>query len=190
MRNVTTIILCGTDLINSNPNASESEHVAMHKLALSIILTSQGISFLHAGTEFLRNKKGVENSYKSPDSINEIDWSLKTKHLDVFNYVKSLIRLRKGHPAFKMTTGADIRKNILFFDDLPSHVIGYEINGAAVKDSWHKIQVWFNGGAVVKIIYLQDKGWKSAIENNYFSWGKVDKEILLQPYSCTILYSE
>ena len=49
----------------------------MHKLALSIVLTSQGISFLHAGTEFLRSKKGIENSYNQPDSINAID----KKHL-------------------------------------------------------------------------------------------------------------
>ena len=177
-------------LLNSNPNASEGERVAMHKLSLSIVLTSQGISFLHAGSEFLRNKKGVENSYKSPDSINEIDWSLKTKHKDVFDYVEGLIKLRKQHPAFKMATAEDIRKNILFFEDLPSQVIGYEINAIAVKDSWQKIQVWFNGSAIVKMINLHEKGWKSVVENNYFSSAKVDKQIALQPYTCTILYRD
>jgi pullulanase len=67
----------------SAKNATESERREMDKLAMSIVLTSQGISFLHAGTEFLRTKKGVENSFESPDSINAIDWSLKTKNKEM-----------------------------------------------------------------------------------------------------------
>ncbi|MEI9809112.1 MAG: hypothetical protein WDO16_15320 [Bacteroidota bacterium] len=65
-----------------------SQRKEMHKLALSIVLTSQGISFLHAGTEFLRSKNGHENSYNAGDSINAIDWNLKTVNKDVFEYVK------------------------------------------------------------------------------------------------------
>ena len=86
----------------SAKNATEAERKEMDKLAMSIVLTSQGISFLHAGTEFLRTKKGVENSFESPDSINAIDWSLKTKNKEVFEYVKGLIKMRKEHPAFRM----------------------------------------------------------------------------------------
>ena len=175
-------------LLNSNPDATNEERIAMHKLSLSIILTSQGISFLHAGTEFLRNKQGVENSYNAPDSINEIDWSLKTTNKKVFDYVKGLIQLRKQHPSFRMATAADIQRNLLFTDNLPSYVVGYELNGAAVNDSWKKIKVLFNGSAVVKIITLQDKGWISSVENNYFATKKFDNEILLLPFSCTILY--
>jgi len=80
-----------------------AERKEMHKLALSIVLTSQGISFLHAGTEFLRSKKGNENSYNG-DSISAIVWSLKIKNKDVFDYVKALIKIRKEHPAFGMRT--------------------------------------------------------------------------------------
>lgn len=177
-------------LLNSNPNASTQERIAMHKLSLSIILTSQGISFLHAGTEVLRHKKGVENSYNAPDSINEIDWSLKTTHKEVYNYVKGLIQLRKQHPAFRMATAVDIQRNIFFIDDLPSQVIGYDLNGAGVKDSWKKIKVLFNGSGLAKMIYLNDKGWISSIENNYFYARKFEKEILLAPYSCTVLYKK
>ena len=93
----------------SAATATNEERVSMHKLALSIVLTSQGISFLHAGTEFLRSKKGVENSYNSPDSINAIDWSLKTKNREVFDYVQQLIKMRKTHPAFTMQTAAQIK---------------------------------------------------------------------------------
>lgn len=50
----------------------------------------------------MRDKKGVHNSYQSPDSINAIDWKRKAEHADVFAYYKGLIQLRKNHPAFRM----------------------------------------------------------------------------------------
>jgi pullulanase len=177
-------------LLNSNPNNTEEERVEMHKLALSIVLTSQGISFLHAGTEFLRTKKGVENSYKSPDDINEMDWSLKTKNKSVFDYVQGLVRMRKAHPAFRIATTASIQTNLRFIDTNQAGVIGYKLNGAAIKDSWKNIQVWFNGTAVAKTISVEGTGFKTAVSNNRFVKSTVEKEIQLQPFSCTLLYKE
>ena len=69
-------------------DADEETRKQMQELALAIVLTSQGIPFLHAGTEFLRSKMGVENSYASADSINAIDWNLKTQHKYYFAYLK------------------------------------------------------------------------------------------------------
>ncbi|MEJ2004008.1 MAG: type I pullulanase [Cyclobacteriaceae bacterium] len=91
-------------LINSMPGASEDEIARMHRLANTVVLTSQGIPFLHAGVDFMRTKQGVENSYQSPDSINAIDWNRKTIYKDHFIYYRDLIALRKGHPAFRMPT--------------------------------------------------------------------------------------
>ncbi|WP_040683665.1 hypothetical protein, partial [Thermobrachium celere] len=62
----------------------------MQKLAYAIVLTSQGVPFIHSGDEFLRTKQGVENSYNSPDSINKVDWNLKVKNIDVYTYFKEL----------------------------------------------------------------------------------------------------
>ena len=78
----------------SAKGATEDERINMQELALSIVLTSQGITFLHAGTEFLRSKKGVENSFESPDSINAINWDLKTKNKYVFDYIKAMIKMQ------------------------------------------------------------------------------------------------
>lgn len=122
---------------------SEAERIAMHKLALGIVLTSQGIPFLHAGTEFLRSKQGNENSYNAGDSINAIDWSLKTKNQQVFEYVRALIALRKAHPAFRMRTGEAIRNGIQFLDSKPG-TVAYTLNGAAHADDWKKILVIYN----------------------------------------------
>ena len=72
-------------------------------LGLGIILTAQGIPFLHSGVEFLRSKQGDHNSYKSSDSINKINWAHKIKYYEVFNYIKGLINIRKSHKAFRKT---------------------------------------------------------------------------------------
>ena len=173
----------------SAKDATEAERKEMHKLALSIVLTSQGISFLHAGTEFLRTKKGNENSFNAGDSINAIDWSLKTKNKDVYEYVKALIKLRKEHPAFRMKTAKEIAANIVFEEKLPNGVVGYTISGAAVGDSWKKIRVYFNGNKKTQTIKLPSKNWKAAIVGNKFTTDQNSVELIgLGSYSCSVLY--
>jgi pullulanase len=171
----------------SAKDATEEERKQMHQLALSIVLTSQGISFLHAGTEFLRSKNLIENSYNSPDSINAIDWDLKTKNKEVFDYVRGLIQLRKTHPAFRLVTAKQIENNLSFFENQPAGIIGYKLNGAAVNDSWKNIQVWFNGTNAEQNIILTPGNWQTAILNNLFKKTNV-KELALQPFSCTIVF--
>ena len=171
----------------SAKDATDAQRKEMHKLALSIVLTSQGIPFLHAGTEFLRSKKGVENSYESPDNINEIDWDLKTTNKDVTDYVKSLIQLRKAHPAFRMKDRAAIAANLRFVSSGYGMII-YELNGFPVGDSWKKILVCLNGNTTAKTAPLIGK-WKVAVENNSFVEGKeMERSLRMGPTSVTILY--
>ncbi len=174
----------------SAKDATEEERLEMQKLALSIVLTSQGISFLHAGTEFLRSKKGVENSYESPDSINAIDWSLKTKHKYYFEYVKSLVKMRKEHPAFRMMSAKQIASNIKFLEGMDAGVIAYTINGAAVGDKWEKILVVFNGTGDERSIVAQPGNYRVFVAGNMISDVIGGKEGFwrIEPYSCTILY--
>jgi pullulanase len=174
----------------SAKDATAAERREMHQLALSIVLTSQGISFLHAGTEFLRSKNGVENSYNASDSINAIDWELKTANKEVFDYVKYLVAMRRAHPAFRMSTAAAIAKNIRFIDKLPGGVIGYTINGAAVKDSWKKIAVYFNGAGAAASVLLPKGEWKLAVSNNRVSGNSTGEMVALLPFSCTVAYVE
>jgi len=169
---------------------NESDRRDMHKLALSIVLTSQGITFLHAGTEFLRSKNGNENSFNAGDGVNAIDWSLKSTNKDVFDYIKTLIRIRKQHPAFRMTSTNQIASNIKFEENLPEGIVAYSINGAAVNDSWKKIFVIYNGSANQQSIKLPAGAWKSAVIGNNvstissaFTGNFVSKE-----RTCTILF--
>ena len=131
----------------SLPNASTDELKRRVKLAAAVILTSQGVPFIHAGMEFCRTKNGVSNSYKSPDSINQLDWSRKATHFDVFDYVKKLIQLRKNHPAFRIQLSEELRKNIVFCMKYRIGVVSYCIEGINVGDRWKKIFVVFNGNS-------------------------------------------
>ena len=116
----------------------------MVKLAGALILTSQGVPFLHAGLEFCRTKNGDGNSYKSPDSVNQMDWNRKEQYSDVFQYFQKLIRLRKNHRAFRLTTAEQIIKHVNFCSQYKLGVVSYCIQGKEVGDSWEKIIIVFN----------------------------------------------
>ena len=171
----------------SCPDTSEETRIKMHKLALTIVLTSQGIPFLHAGTEFLRSKKGIENSYKSPDSINALDWHSKYQHRDVVQYVKDLIRLRRQHPAFRMYTGAQIANYLHFDEHTPSGVVAYTLNGAAMADSWKKIWVGFNGSGASRQLKLPTGSWHTGLGTDG-SHDTHNGSIRLEGYNAIILY--
>jgi pullulanase len=109
---------------------------------------------MFAGEEIFRDKHGVHNSYKSPDSINAIDWSLKHTNREQFDYYQQLIALRKAHPAFRMTTAEDIAKHLVFDKTTQTNVISYSLKDNANGDTWREIKLVFNGNdsdATVKI---------------------------------------
>ncbi len=139
----------------------------MQKQANAIVLTSQGIPFLHAGVEFMRSKpltpSGYDhNSYESPDSVNQLRWDLKaqTENLSVFNYYKGLITLRKAHPAFRMKEAADVIANVTFvYEDKPN-IIAYKISNYANNDTWGTILVVHNNGNFVQLKLPEgEEGW-------------------------------
>jgi pullulanase len=148
----------------ANPEASEAEIIKMDKLCNAVVLTSQGVPFLHAGAEMLRTKHGVENSYRSPDHINQIDWSRKSRYKAVFNYYKGLVALRKNHPAFRMPSSSMIREHLHFLDT-NSETICYQINGNANKDSWKSIFVLINGSRNANLLRMPEGEWTVAVDD-------------------------
>ncbi len=132
-------------LINSKPEATDAEIASMHRLANTVVLTAQGIPFLHAGVDFMRTKQGVENSYESPDSINAIDWNRKSRYREHFNYYRDLVALRKNHPAFRMPSEEMIREHLRFTDHEHPNMLSFMISGNANADSWADILVILNG---------------------------------------------
>ncbi|MED7787619.1 type I pullulanase [Francisella sp. 19X1-34] len=129
----------------------QSTLVRQNALALGIILTAQGIPFLHGGAEFLRTKQGDHNSYKSDDEVNAFHWSDKLHYKDFFDYVKGLIKLRKEHPAFRINDREVVDKNLNIttaHHDSKSGVIISHFKNYANGDSWKDIVIIYNATAI------------------------------------------
>ena len=146
-------------LAKSMPGTTEAERQRAARLAQTIVFTSQGTPFMFAGEEVFRDKKGVHNSYKSPDSINAIDWNLKHENKDQFDYYRQLIKLRKAHPAFRMTSAEDIARNIVFDKETRPNMISYSIKNHANGDTWREIKLIFNGSDKAEDVKIPRGNW-------------------------------
>lgn len=169
-------------------SASAAERTKMHELAYAIVLTAQGASFLHAGTEFLRTKNGVENSFDKGDMVNGIDWDLKTKNNTSYQFIKSLVQIRRAHPAFRMQTAEQIATNINFENNQPSGIIAYTLNGAAVGDTWKKIWVAYNGSQTPQTLTLPKGTWKVGLSS--LGSNQLGNNFTLAGSSAVILYGQ
>lgn len=138
---------------------SLEEKIKMQKLSNAIVLTSQGVPFLHAGVEFARTKYGDENSYKSSDQINQLDWLRKAEFREVYKYYKGLILLRKMHPAFRMSRATEIQKHLSFLKMPKANMVGYRITRCSSKESWKEIVVLFNGNKERQKVTLESQKW-------------------------------
>lgn len=160
-------------------------------LAQTIILTSQGIPFIWCGEEMMRDKKGVHNSYCSPDSINAIDWSLKDKNIDLFMYYSDLITIREAHPAFHLGNADLVRKHLQFLDAEDLVVAYWLKDNNEVGDDWNQIVVIANANRHPVTMDLPTDGYYLGIVEN----GVVDVQsmpiyhgsVTVAPQSATIL---
>ena len=95
-------------LLLSNGTDSVEDRLAMNRLGAAILMISQGTPFWQAGEEMLRTKGGDENSYKSSDAINNIDWEALTVGSNEHNtmlYYKGLMEMRAEYDIFRGTSG-------------------------------------------------------------------------------------
>ncbi len=124
-------------------DAQMDELIRLDLLAQTAVFTSQGVPFMLSGEELLRNKKGVHNSYESPDSINQLDWQNKVRYPQVFKYYQDLIALRKNHPAFRLGDAHLVRKHLEFLKT-PQGVVAFRLKDYAGRDDWRNIIVILN----------------------------------------------
>lgn len=136
--------MCLVDRLRASiPGITDEELIRLDLLAQTAVFTSQGVPFMLSGEELLRSKKGVHNSYESPDSINQLDWQNKLRYPQVFQYYKGLIQLRKQHPAFRLGSADLVRKHLEFLD-APEGVVAYRLKNFAGRDRWRDIIVVLN----------------------------------------------
>lgn len=137
--------MCLVDRLRTSiPGIKDDELARLDKLAQTAVFTSQGIPFIYAGEEVMRDKKGMHNSYQSPDSINAIDWSRKALHADVFAYYKGLIQLRKNHPAFRLGSAELVRRHLEFLPVEGKNLVAWCLKEHAGGDRWEDIVVVLN----------------------------------------------
>jgi pullulanase len=136
--------MCLVDRLKTSvAHLTTDELIRLDLLAQTAVFTSQGVPFILSGEELLRDKKGVHNSFESPDSVNRIDWSNMQRYPQVFNYYSRLIALRSNHPAFRMGSADLVRKHLEFLKS-PKDVVAFRLKDYAGRDNWRNIIVVLN----------------------------------------------
>lgn len=177
-------------LQEANPGADEAALIRMDLLAQTVVFTSQGVAFLHAGAEMLRTKQGVHNSFNAPDSINQIDWTRKQTYKRVYTYYRGLVALRRSHPAFRLPTAALVRQHLRFIDTNDPLLIGWRLDGVK-GDPWQHILVLANGEAKEKSAVLPPGTWQLAVDGaviNQRGLRSVTGSLLLPPTTAIVLF--
>ncbi|MBU5355554.1 type I pullulanase [Paenibacillus barcinonensis] len=149
-----------------------NETVRRCLLANGIVLTSQGIPLIAAGDELLRSKCGDMNSHQSGDMVNAIHWEQKQRFKPVFDYYRGLIQLRREHPAFRLRTREAIEQYVCLLHQ-EEGLLAYELQGAAVEDTWQRIVVIYNAAMRARLIPIPSGVWNVAVED-----GRVDAHSL------------
>ncbi|MFG0306698.1 MAG: type I pullulanase [Phycisphaerales bacterium JB040] len=178
----------------SQPKLTEAQRLAMQRLSLGVVLTSQGTAFLHGGSDFARTKHGDHNSYQSGDEINRFDWQRKAEFRGLHDFVRALIAIRRAHPAFRMRTAEDIRGAIAFLDTPDSGPLAFTIDGTVSGDEWGEILVAYNyhpGEATLSLPAGAD--WNVVVDNDRAApeaWGTASGTHAMPPYSMTVLHRD
>ena len=144
-----------TERGDAKTDISNNELIRLDELAQTAVFTSQGVPFMLSGEEMLRDKKGVHNSFESPDSINELPWANMQKYPQVFDYYSKLISLRHNHPAFRLGNADLVRKHLEF---LPTQdcLVGYILKDNAGGDAWKNIIVILNSNKEAKDVTIPE----------------------------------
>jgi len=186
-------------LWDKNTLASKADHSrkwsvdelkSSQKLAAAIILTSQGVAFLHAGQDFCRTKNFNGNSYNAPISLNALDYNRKFEFIDVYEYHKGLIELRKAHPAFRMKTVDQIKRHLIFLN-APKRVVAFLIKDHANGDPWDQIVVIYNANTEQLTFELPEGNWNVVVDwknAGIQTLYQTSKKVILKPLSAMVMF--
>lgn len=154
--------------VNKQYDTTDERLIKMNKMSGAIVLSSKGGSFMQAGEEFARTKYGDHNSYKSPDSVNKIDWNRVEKYSAIQQYYEGMIKIRKAFSGFRSITTRSSdnwnpnNNNMTWITDVkdkqPTGLFGfYETNNVAGE--WNKIAVLINNATTEQTATLNENAW-------------------------------
>jgi glycogen operon protein len=91
---------CGTEGPTTDPGIL-ALRARQRRNFLTILFLSQGVPMLLAGDEFGRTQSGNNNAYCQDNTLSWVDWTLDAERLDLLEFVRSLIKLRRAQPVFR-----------------------------------------------------------------------------------------
>lgn len=182
----------------------DNEYVRRNSLALSIILTAQGIPFLHSGSEMLRTKYGDHNSYKSDDFTNSIKWQDKKRYIEFYEYIKGLIMIRKEFKIFNLESKYEVIENLdisFLKEDDESGVIKLYFRNYKKDNKINDFLIIYNGSSIndylvkpFEIPKCKGTTWKVIANHNKAGLNIIrkiekDEEFTVKAFSIMIMYS-
>lgn len=171
-------------------NESEEWKQKKQRLATSLVLLSQGIPFIHSGQEFFRTKNGVENSYQSPDEINQLDWDRKDQFIGNVEYIKGLISLRRNNRAFRLPSVEAIQKHLII-NQQSNDVIQYILHDLKEMGEWESIIVFINVNDSPEEGFCKEECWNILVEGDTVyrrDYPTIHRDrIMVKPVSITII---
>ncbi len=178
-------------IVKTQPGASDAERRSMQRLALGIVLTSQGIALLHGGCDFCRTKQGRHNTFDLGDDINQFDWSRKAEYADVFEFVAGLVHVRRAHPAFRLAGAVAVRKALAFVGE--GRDVAFTLDGRVVGDPWNRIFVAYNDEPAPRTQTLPPGEWTVVVDATRAGTAPIAVargSITLPPYSMILAHAD
>ena len=172
-------------------DTTDNLYVKQNMLAAVLIMMSLGVPFMLAGEEFARTKKGDSNSYKSPDSINSLNWTRTVRYKDLVDYYKGLIKIRNSFSPLRDNTTKAVNDSYIVYN---GRLISLTIRNDK-EDEWQMLSVILNNSdspyqPQIKSQYELPDEWYVIADSTTASdeaIAKFDPDELLAPRSAMII---
>lgn len=164
---------------------SKSEGARLSKLAYTTLLTSQGVPEIYSGDEVLQSNE------QPKDRVPKLNWKLKVRNLDFYNYLCQLIKLRKGHPAFSMANRELLNRHLEFLETTDPLTLAYRLKDNANGDEWEDIIVVLNASRNSTKVALPQGRYIVVVQDGVAheaGLNYVYEQLYVSPQSATVIY--
>lgn len=172
-------------ITSANPYDNLEQKIEKQKLTNGLLAVSQGILFLHYGQEMARTKNGIDNSYMSPDSINQVTYAQTETFSQIVSYTKDMIKLRKQLGIFSFNTAVEIKEHI-HFENLKNKGLLMVIDNVSHYCGYDQVRVYVNP-SYEPIKYKLNHEYKLLANEKGLANKEVISEVLVKPHSMMIV---
>lgn len=175
----------------SSPEDSVDILKRKNMLSAAIVFTSQGVPFFLQGEEFGRTKPiegsddRAENSYNMPLYTNSVKYDRLAEFKDMNEYYKGLIRIRKNHSLFRLSTAEQVAQKLRFTDCNEPNVVAYRL-----MDENEQIFVAYNANREAVTLELPEEGGWTVIAQDTFAddrgIAQIKNQAVIPQISCLI----